>query len=97
MQEGGEVGRVSCAFRSAFRELWGTVEELYSSPLAQSRFNYVVQCRVDKILSGDFSGKTFSFRIHSPSQSGLEVGKQYKIEAKRTPEGFAVDQYQWMK
>jgi hypothetical protein len=75
----------------------GTVEKLDTSPLPQSTLNWVVQCRVDKIVTGQFSGKTFSFRIHSPARSGLEVGKQYKIVAKRTAEGFAVDQYQWMK
>ncbi len=75
----------------------GTVEKLDAFPLPQSRLNWVVQCRVDKIVAGDFLGKTFSFRVHSPARSGLEVGKQYKIIAKRIPEGFAVDQYQWMK
>ena len=75
----------------------GTVEKLAPSPLPQSTRKWVVQCRVDKIMLGEFSGKTFSFRIHSPAKSGLEIGKQYKIVARRTPEGFAVDQYQWMK
>ena len=75
----------------------GTVEKLDASPLQQSELDWVVKCRVDKILAGEFSGKAFSFRIHSPSKSGLEVGKQYKIEAKQTDDGYTVDQYQWME
>ena len=75
----------------------GTVERLETSPLPRSTLNWVVRCQVDEIELGDFSGETFSFRIHSPVRSGLEIGKQYKIVARRTPEGFAVDQYQWMK
>lgn len=73
----------------------GTVEKLDASPMPQSKSDWVVQCRVDTILAGEFSGKAFSFRIHSPSKSGLEVGKQYKIEAKRTVDGYTVDHYQW--
>jgi len=74
----------------------GTVAEMTSSPLPQSRLGWVVQCEVDRVVSGTFPGKTFSFRIHSPSKSGLEVGKQYTITATRTPDGFHVDQHQWM-
>jgi len=75
----------------------GTVQNIVISPLEKCLDNYVVQCRVDKILSGDIACKTFSFRIHSPTQSGLEIGKQYTIVATRTAEGFVVDQYQWIK
>jgi hypothetical protein len=75
----------------------GTVEKLEASPLTYSTENWIIHCRVDQVLSGDFSRKMFSFRVHSPSKSGLEVGKQYKIEAKRTAEGYTIDQYQWRK
>ncbi len=53
----------------------GTVEKLESAPLEQSNLDWVVRCRVDRIVSGEFSGKAFSFRVHSSSKSGLEVGK----------------------
>ncbi len=75
----------------------GTVEKVEASPLPQSTLNWIVHCRVDQILSGNFSGRTFSFRVHSPVKSGLEVGKQYKIVAKRTIGGYTVDQFQWTK
>jgi hypothetical protein len=75
----------------------GTVEKLEASPLPHSTANWIVHCRVDQVLSGNFSGKTFSFRVHSPAKSGLEVGRQHKIEAKRTTDGYSVDQYQWEK
>ncbi len=75
----------------------GTVQSIESSTSPQSLANWVVTFRVDRIQSGEFGGKTFSFRIHSPSKSGLETGKQYLVEATRTNTGYTVDQYQWMK
>jgi hypothetical protein len=74
----------------------GTVQSIESSTLPQSLANWVVTFRIDKIESGEFAGKTFSFRIHSPSKSGLENGKQYVVEAIRTDAGYEVDQYQWI-
>lgn len=74
----------------------GTVQAIESSTIPQSRANWVVTFRVDRMESGHFDGKTFSFRIHSPSLSGLETGKQYVVEATRTDAGYEVDQYQWM-
>ena len=74
----------------------GTVQSIESSTIPQSRANWVVTFRVDRVESGNFDGKTFSFRIHSPSKSGLETGKQYVVEANRTDAGYEVDQYQWM-
>ena len=73
----------------------GTVEKIYISALEHSNLNWVVQCRVDKVISGKFEGKSFSFRIHSPSQSSLKVGEQYKIEAKWIGDGYTVDELQW--
>ena len=75
----------------------GTMLKAENSPLHQSRKNWIVIFRVDKVISGKFTGKQFSFRIHSPSKSGLEKGKQYKVEAELIEEGYNVDQYQWMK
>ena len=59
--------------------------------------NYVITMRVDRVVKGQFKGKTFQFRIHSPALSGLEVGKKYTVEAKRTKDGYTVDQYQWVR
>jgi hypothetical protein len=52
---------------------------------------------IDRVESGDFDGKTFSFRIHSPTLSRLQTGKQYVVEATRTDAGYVVDQNQWTK
>ena len=74
----------------------GTVEKLLNSPPKhKSVQHWIVRCRVDKIISGQFAGKTFAFRIHSPAKSGLEEGKQYRIKATRIETGYVVDQYQW--
>jgi hypothetical protein len=73
----------------------GTVESIEASPIPQSLAEWVVTFRVDRIERGDFAEKTFSIRIHSPAKSGLEAGKQYVVEARRTPTGYEVDQHQW--
>ena len=73
----------------------GTVESIQGDPLPQSLANWIVRFRVEEVLLGDFGGKTFAFRIHSPAMSGLEVGKQYTVEAIRTVDGYSVDQDQW--
>ena len=73
----------------------GTVQNIEASPLPQSTLNWIVHCHVDHVLSGNFNGKTFSFRVHSPTESELEVGKQYKIRAEKTDSGYTVDQLQW--
>jgi hypothetical protein len=75
----------------------GTVEKVEVSSLPRSEQNWIVHCRVNQVLSGNYLGKTFSFRVHSPVKSGLKVGRQYKIVAKRTVDGYTVDQFQWTK
>jgi hypothetical protein len=75
----------------------GTLLKVENSPLKQSRKNWIVTFSVEKVISGEFAGKKFSFRIHSPSKSGLEKDEKYKVEAELTEDGYKVDQYQWMK
>jgi hypothetical protein len=72
-----------------------TVTSIEAADTGNARKKWVVTTRVDKILSGDFAGTQFSFAIHSPAQSGLEVGKQYRIRATRTHKGYLVDEDQW--
>jgi hypothetical protein len=59
--------------------------------------DWAVVARVDKIVSGKFSGVTFTFAIHSPARSGLEAGRAYTIKARRATDGYTVDKLQWMK
>jgi hypothetical protein len=73
----------------------GTVTAIDNAPLPQSRLNWVVRTRVDRVLSGTFTGVTFDFRVHSPALSGLEVGRRYVIRAKAVPDGYVVDEHQW--
>jgi hypothetical protein len=76
----------------------GTVKDIKASPLDEpSLVDWVVNFSVDKVTEGEFSKPTFSIRIHSPAQSGLEVGKQYLVEAKWNGAGYDVDALQWMK
>ena len=58
---------------------------------------WIVTIKVDKVVSGDFSGPTFQFAVHSPSQCGLEKGRSYTIEAVWDGTGYTVDELQWMK
>jgi hypothetical protein len=57
--------------------------------------DWIVRTRVEKVLSGRFEGDAFAFRIHSPSRSGLTVGKRCTVTAVRTESGYTVDENQW--
>ena len=70
---------------------------LIISRIPKTRANWIVIFNVDKIISGLFTEKTFSFRIHSPVKSGLKVGLKCIVKATKTQTGYLVDQYQWMK
>jgi hypothetical protein len=74
----------------------GTVIEINSHG-ADDLKRWVVAVTVDRIISGDFTGKGFEFAVHSPAKSGLEVGKSYTIRAKWTGKGYAVDERQWRR
>jgi len=56
---------------------------------------WIVKIRVDKIISGDFSGKTFSFRVHSPALSEIQKNKRYRVVAEETETGYKVNPYNW--
>lgn len=73
----------------------GTVESIKTASHSKWLDNWEVTFRVDRIKSGEFAGKTFAFRIHSPSRSGLKEGGQYEVKARRTATGYAVDPAQW--
>ena len=71
----------------------GTVRKIYpfSAP-ATVRRRWAVRAHVDRVVSGTFSGDTFTFTVHSPAQSGLRVGRAYTIKATWTIEGYVVDE-----
>jgi hypothetical protein len=78
-------------------EFIGTVTKIYPLTSIHSRKNWAVVTHVDRVVSGDFSSTTFSFVIHSPTLSGLQVGRTYTIKATWTDKGYVVDELQWMK
>jgi inhibitor of cysteine peptidase len=73
----------------------GTVISIEASPLPKSTQNFIVTMHVDRVLRGQFKGKSFQFRVHSPAKSGLNVKGKYTVEAKRVDGKYTVDQNQW--
>jgi hypothetical protein len=71
--------------------LVGTVTKIY--PVAGLLRNWVVVVHVDRVASGEFSGSTFTFTIHSPSTAGLRVGRAYAINAKWADGGYVIDEF----
>lgn len=72
--------------------LVGTVTEIYSLSAPRSVKKWAVVVHVDRVVSGEFSGTTFTFTIHSPSRAGLRVGRSYTIKATWTADGYVVDE-----
>jgi hypothetical protein len=58
---------------------------------------WAVTVRVERIVAGALSEATFSFLVHSPAKSGLEIGKSYTIKATWTDKGYVVDETQWRR
>ena len=75
--------------------LVGTVKEIQPRGGARSRKRWLVVVKVDRVVSGEFSGTTFAFAIHSPANAGLQVGKTYTVKATWTGAGYVVDELQW--
>lgn len=74
----------------------GTVTEIAASPAPDApTLGWVVTTKVERVEIGVFTEPTFSFRIHSATRSGLQVGGSYTIRATRTATGYSVDPLQW--
>src|SRR6185503_10197733 len=73
----------------------GTVTSI--STVAHDFKPWLITVKVTKVISGEFSGSTFEFLVHSPAQSGLEKGRSYTIEAVWKEGGYTVDQHQWRR
>ncbi|SRR6266404_345817 len=73
--------------------LIGTVTKIYpfASPIV--RRSWAVRAHVDRVVSGTFSGKTFTVTVHSPATAGLRVGRTYSIKATWTIEGYVVNEF----
>jgi hypothetical protein len=58
---------------------------------------WLVTLAVRKVISGEFSGSTFQFAVHSPARAGLKEGGAYTIEAVWKKGGYTVDETQWRR
>jgi len=75
----------------------GTVTTLQPAPVAGSNAGWIVTMHVQQVRAGKFSGDEFSFRVHSPAQSGLRPGEIYTVRATATRDGgYRVDPLQWL-
>src|SRR5262245_33360251 len=75
----------------------GKVTSIEARHSGNDRRPWVVSTNVEKVLSGDFSGPTFAFAIHSPARAGLKVGESYTIPARWTGDGYLVDELELWK
>ncbi len=73
----------------------GKLIELKPTLNPGSRIRWIVKMRVDRVVSGRFSGDTFSFGVHSPAKSNLVLGGTYEVRATAVPGGYEVDELQW--
>jgi hypothetical protein len=58
---------------------------------------WLATVKITKVISGEFSGSTFQFAVHSPARSGLEKGRSYTIEAVWKDHGYVVDENQFLR
>ena len=72
--------------------LVGTVTKLYPLAVSRSRRRWAVVARVESVVSGEFSGATFTFSVHSPALAGLRVNRAYIIKATKTDRGYLVNE-----
>ena len=95
--DGAQVVSSSTIVKEGDLEFIGTVTKIYPLASIRLRKNWAVVTHVDRVVSGEFSSMTFSFAIHSPTLSRLQVGRTYAIKATWTDKGYVVDELQWMK
>jgi hypothetical protein len=81
---------------SADLVLQGTVIDIAPLPHAGGAARWRVTIAVERVISGEFAGKTFEFAVHSPTKSGLATGGVRTVRALRTPGGYSVDPWQWL-
>jgi hypothetical protein len=82
--------------RSTLR-LGGLIVAIEASPLPASTKNWVVTLEVEEVRQGRFDGGSFAFRVHSPTKSRLTVGRHIEVVAQPTPDGYEVDDLQWLR
>ena len=68
----------------------GTVLLIEKAGAFDDIHNFVVTVSVDEVLSGELSGATFEFPVHSVARARLEYGGTYTIKAKWERGGYVV-------
>lgn len=73
------------------------IESIDCAPIGISGafLDWVVRTRVEQVVSGEFAGTHFAFRVHSPSRAGLVVGMRCTVTAIAIATGYRVDEHQW--
>jgi hypothetical protein len=72
--------------------LRGTVIEVRPQRGPHPHQRWVAVLEIDRVVAGRFSDRTFAFRIHSPTKSGIAVGGRYELHVARSASGeYAVD------
>jgi hypothetical protein len=54
----------------------------------RSRLGWVVTLKIDNVIQGRLPMEAFQLAIHSPSQEGVELGRQYRISVQRISTGY---------
>jgi hypothetical protein len=75
----------------------GTVTSIKQTGAVDSLKPWAVTVRIDKVVSGELLGDTFTFVVHSPARAGLERRASYTIRAVWNGTGYSVDENQWRK
>jgi hypothetical protein len=68
----------------------GTVTSVDIGNLHHPYLRWVVNLKIDKVISGPSPGEGFWFAIHSPSQEGIKAGQRYRITAKQNRDGYTL-------
>ena len=71
-----------------------TVERIAYSPLVNSDLNWIIDLKVERVLSGPSPGETFFFRVRNPTRQGIEVGRSFQIRAVPSGRYYRVDQFE---
>jgi hypothetical protein len=68
----------------------GTVTSVDIGNLHHPHLRWVVNLKIDKVVSGPSPGEGFWFAIHSPTLDGVKVGQRYRITANKGRDGYTV-------
>ena len=92
------ISLASAASPSKKLVLLGTVTSIFQidAPPTSLR-NWAVTMRVEKVKRGKYAESEFTFAIHSPARSGLQVGDRYTVEANWDGHEYRVDETVYMK